>query len=293
MKTIKSISNAKRRGRDVSSPWLKFGFTFCGVLALASTGALADRGQGSIRAAARAEPAPHAEARPAPAPQAAARPEPSRAQPTRAQPTRSEPPRAQPPLAEPARGQPARPEPARPVPEARPDVHAAPPREAAPARREWDDNDEEAHHFGGFGRGVPARVARGVRVHDLPPSHREIDFDRHRYFLDDVGVYYDLEPDGQYLVIQPPLGVIVPALPDGATAVVFGPTTFYYLDGVFYVPQGGGFAVVNPPPGIVVPVLPSGASQVIVNGSVAFQFNGFIYQPSLQDGVTVYTVTPT
>jgi uncharacterized protein DUF6515 len=49
---------------------------------------------------------------------------------------------------------------------------------------------------------------------------------------------------------------------------------------------------VNPPPGIVVPDPPSGANQVVVNGNVYYQFNGFNYQPSIQDGVTVYTVTP-
>ena len=64
------------------------------------------------------------------------------------------------------------------------------------------------------------------------------------------------------------------------------------MDGVFYLPQGNVFTVVNPPPGIVVPDLPAGASQVIVNGNVCYQFNGLNYQPSVQSGVTVYTVTP-
>lgn len=82
-------------------------------------------------------------------------------------------------------------------------------------------------------------------------------------------------------------------LPDGAVPITVGPTTYYYLDGVFYVPQDDSFAVVNPPPGIVVPTLPTGAGQAIIDGVVCYQFNGFNYQPSVQDGVTVYTVTPT
>ena len=81
-------------------------------------------------------------------------------------------------------------------------------------------------------------------------------------------------------------------LPSGAIAVSFGPTVYFYLDGIFYVQQGDAFVVVNPPAEIVVPMLPSGAQQVIVNGAVAYQFNGFNYLPSLQDGVTVYTVMP-
>ena len=72
---------------------------------------------------------------------------------------------------------------------------------------------------------------------------------------------------------------------------MLGPTTYYFLDGAFYVPQNGAFAVVNPPPGLVVPALPAGANQVVINGNVIYQFNGFNYQPSLQDGVTVYTVS--
>ena len=49
--------------------------------------------------------------------------------------------------------------------------------------------------------------------------------------------------------------------------------------------------MVNPPPGIVVPTLPAGATQVVINGTVVYQFGGFNYTPSLQGGVTVYTVT--
>jgi hypothetical protein len=29
----------------------------------------------------------------------------------------------------------------------------------------------------------------------------------------------------------------------------------------------------------------------VIDGIVYYQFNGFNYQPSIQDGVTVYTVT--
>jgi len=31
---------------------------------------------------------------------------------------------------------------------------------------------------------------------------------------------------------------------------------------------------------------------IVSNGVVYYQFNSFNYQPSIQDGVTVYTVTP-
>jgi len=212
--------------------------------------AQADRGRGSIRAA----------ARPAPAPVHAAPP-----------------PREAP----------------RPAPEARPDEHAAPPpRVEAPARRDWDDNDDDARTWGGFARGAPVRVYRGQRFHDLPPSHRVFIFNNLNYYYDDDGAYYLQQPDGEYLVVQPPVGGIVSSLPDGTVPITVGPTTYYYLDGVFYVAQDDTFAVVNPPPGIVVPTLPTGATQAVIDGAVCYQFNGFNYLPSIQDGVTVFTVTP-
>ncbi len=231
-------------------------FGFCTLLALTPSATLADRGQGSIRAAARPTPAPP---RPAPAP-----PPPRPA-------VHVEPPHV--------------------ASEVRPDVHVQPPPQVkAPAPRDWDDNDEDIHHGGGFAHGAPVRAIRGQRVHDLP-QHVSIIFNNQNYFYDDYGNCYQ-QQDGDYVVVQPPVGAVVPALPPGIVTVVVGPTTYYYLDGVFYVAQDNSFAVVNPPPGIVVPDLPAGANQVVVNGNLCYQFDGFNYQPSIQDGVTVYTVTP-
>jgi len=222
------------------------------VLALTPSATLADRGQGSIRAAARPAPAP---------PQrASVHVEPSHAM---------------------------------------PDVHPVvppnvavqpPPHVDMQVHRDWDDNDEDTQHGGGFASGAPVRAIRGQRVHNLP-HHVSILFNNQNYFYDDDGNYYQ-QQDGDYMVVQPPVGAIVAALPPGVATVVAGPTTYYYLDGVFYVAQDNSFAVVNPPAGIVVPDLPSGANQVVVNGNVYYQFNGFNYQPSIRDGVTVYTLTP-
>ena len=181
-------------------------------------------------------------------------------------------------------------EPSHAAPDVHPDVHAPPPHVAAPAHPDWDDKDEDIQHGGGYAHGTPVRAIRGQRMHDLP-HHISIIFNNENYFYDDDGNYYQ-QQNGDYVVVQPPVGAIVTFLPPGVATVAAGPTTYYYLDGVFYVAQDNSFAVVNPPSGIVVPDVPSGADQVIVNGNVCYQFNGFSYQPSIQDGVTVYTVTP-
>jgi hypothetical protein len=174
--------------------------------------------------------------------------------------------------------------------EARRDVHVEPAH--VDARRDWDDNDEDGRHFGGFGGNVAVHVNRGDHFHALPAHHFDVDFNHHHYWLDDTGVYYDLLADGEYVAIQPPVGIVVQSYPTDSIPIQVGPTTYFYVDGVFYVAQPGGFAVVSPPPGIVVPALPTGAAQAVINGVVVYQFNGFNYQPSLQDGVTVYTVNP-
>jgi len=253
---------------------------FSGAVVVACAIVMADQGRGSIRAAARPEPA---------------RVEPERAEPQRAEPARQAPePRREP--ARPApevRREPVHVEPPHPAPEVRRDpVHVEPRRDVV-VHHDWDEHDEDGRHFGGFGHGVPVHIIRGQRFHDLPHYHFHIFYNNFNYFFDDDGTCYQQEPDGQYLAVQPPIGVVITgALPTGAVPIVVGPTTYYYLDGIFYIAQDGGFAVVNPPPGIVVPVLPSGAAQVIINNTVVYQFNGFNYVPSVQDGVTVYTVTP-
>jgi hypothetical protein len=254
-KTVRNaLANHRRKRRLQSSAAI----AFSALVAMTSAAVLADRGRGSIRAAARPEPA---------------RVEPVRVEPVRPAPeVRREPVRVEPQHVEPVRVEPAH---------------------VAPVRRDWDDHDEDGRHFGGFGHGVPIRIIRGQRFHDLPHYHWHVFFNNFNYYFDDDGTCYQQEPDGQYLAVQPPIGVVITgALPTGAVPIVVGPTTYHYLDGIFYTPQNGGFAVVNPPPGIVVPVLPSGATQVVINNTVLYQFNGFNYAPSVQDGVTVYTVTP-
>ena len=233
--------------------------TACAVLGglVAAPGAArGDRGGGSIRAAGRDAP-------------------------ERREPVHVEPARVEPRRVEPGRG-----EPVRAVPEGRPEVRVV----APPALRDWDDHDVDVRRGGGFVDHGPVRISRGQHLHDLP-HHVEVRFDNRVYFCDDDGNYY-LQQGPDYVVVQPPIGVPLTALPPGTVAIPSGPTTYYYADGVFYVAQGGGFAIVNPPPGIVVPDLPDGATQLVVNGNVCYQFNGFYYAPSVQDGVTDYTVTP-
>jgi len=49
--------------------------------------------------------------------------------------------------------------------------------------------------------------------------------------------------------VQPPLGVIVPALPPGYTVVYYGGVPYYYANDIYYVQQPTGYEVVAPPAG--------------------------------------------
>ena len=115
-------------------------------------------------------------------------------------------------------------EPDRREPDRRAVVVAPPPREPvrveAPARRDWDDRDEETRHGGGYARGAVERAVRGLHVRELP-HHVVIPFNRHDYFYDDDGNCYE-QQGAEYVVVQPPVGLVVAALPPGVLAVVAG-----------------------------------------------------------------------
>jgi len=92
-----------------------------------------------------------------------------------------------------------------------------------------------------------------------------------------------------YVVVAPPMGVIVPQLPTGTELVTVGDAAYYYAGGAFYVQQPTGFAAVPAPQGAVVKTPPPGAMPVTVNGAVYFQAANAFFQPVVVGGVTLYT----
>ena len=84
--------------------------------------------------------------------------------------------------------------------------------------------DDRFHH----NRYYPAR---GYVVDVLPPGNVAITF-RGAPFWYHGGVWYQ-RSGPRYVVVQPPLGVIVPALPPGYT-IVYGGVPYYYANDVYY-----------------------------------------------------------
>ena len=53
-----------------------------------------------------------------------------------------------------------------------------------------------------------------------------------------------------FVVVRPPIGIIVPILPPSYSTVVVGSVPYYYADDTYYEQAPGGYAVVTPPPGV-------------------------------------------
>jgi hypothetical protein len=128
--------------------------------------------------------------------------------------------------------------------------------------------------------------AFGRRLRALREGCRRV-FVNGALFFYDSGIYYQQAGD-DYQEVYPPVGAVIPDLPDGAIAIEAGNLVYYYVAGAFYAQQNGGFVIAPTPMGVTVPELPPGAVSVSVNGSIAYQFNGIYYQPVFVNGVTQY-----
>lgn len=148
-------------------------------------------------------------------------------------------------------------------------------------RRRLDIEAERRHAFYWWG------FRPGMAVGVLPAGNVQISVGPVGYYYYQ-GVYYQATTAGAYAVVAPPVGVIVPQLPDGAEAVQAGSVTYYYGGGAFYVQRPTGFEVVPAPLGVTVTGLPPDAAPVTING-VVYYLSGTTYlRPVMQGGVVVY-----
>jgi hypothetical protein len=89
---------------------------------------------------------------------------------------------------------------------------------------------------------------RGVAIGVLPSGYRSVEYGHDRFFVHG-GVWY--RPYGpRFVVVAPPIGVVIPFLPDFYTTVWFGGVPYYYANDTYYVwnRDARGY-VVTPPPG--------------------------------------------
>ena len=144
---------------------------------------------------------------------------------------------------------------------------------------DFDGDRHRAYHWYGY--------RPGMIITTLPPAYVPIYVSGVPYYYDQ-GVYYKSGPSG-YVVVNPPLGAVVPEPPPGAEPIVVGSVVYYYANGAFYLAEPDGYHVVTPPPGVTVSELPPDVTAVIINGMQYYQADGAYFMPFIQNGVTVYT----
>jgi len=93
--------------------------------------------------------------------------------------------------------------------------------------------------------------SRGQFVVVVPKGHRVVYFGKERYYFFG-GVWYR-PARGGFIVVAPPVGIVVPVLPAMSTTVMVGAVPYYYANDVYYTAAPGGYVVVAPPPGEAIP----------------------------------------
>ena len=91
------------------------------------------------------------------------------------------------------------------------------------------------------------------------------------------GLYYRYY-NGSYLVVNPPVGIIIESLPQGHTRVVVGTSVYYYYVGNFYVEDGTKYKIVEPPMNAIVYELPNEAEKLKIDDETYFQYNETLYK---------------
>ncbi len=89
--------------------------------------------------------------------------------------------------------------------------------------------------------------ARGYIAAGLPGGALNIGYGGGHYYFHS-GVWW--RPyGGRFMVVLPPIGIVLPFLPSAYVSLWLGGAPYYYANGVYYAPAQQGYAVVNPPSG--------------------------------------------
>jgi len=87
----------------------------------------------------------------------------------------------------------------------------------------------------------------GHVIHRIPRDFRPIKVGRESFFYGD-GFFYRYTPRG-YILVAPPVGAIVPILPEEHTTVLVQKTPYYVYEDTYYVTApSGGYVVTAAPP---------------------------------------------
>ena len=91
---------------------------------------------------------------------------------------------------------------------------------------------------------------RGYAFTALPAAHREVVYRGARFYFGS-GVWYR-HVGVNFVVVAPPIGIVVPILPPFYTTLWVGSVPYYYANDVYYTPSPRGYVVVHEPPSKVI-----------------------------------------
>lgn len=136
--------------------------------------------------------------------------------------------------------------------------------------------------------------AVGNSVRTLPPGRLDLTFGRGHYFFH-AGVWYGRRGPN-FVVVRPPLGIIVPILPPTFATVMVTGIPYYYANDIYYVAVPDGYQVVAPPADTVMAQSsqPAAASSPTANSSYYCESTQSYY-PSVshcKEGWRVLSATP-
>ena len=90
-----------------------------------------------------------------------------------------------------------------------------------------------------------AVVAPGYTVTTLPAGYVAVMHGKSRFYFQ-AGVWYR-KRGGRFVVVRPPAGIAVAALPPTATTVVIGGNPYYVANDTYYLAGPNGYVVAQPP----------------------------------------------
>lgn len=107
-----------------------------------------------------------------------------------------------------------------------------------------------------------AYPARGNYIERLPVGYRTVVYGHSQYYFHG-GVWY-LPYGPRFVIVAPPIGIVVPFLPPYYTTIMVGGVPYYYANEVYYTQGPGGYVVVDPPKGEVKPAPPTTTGQIFI-----------------------------
>jgi hypothetical protein len=94
--------------------------------------------------------------------------------------------------------------------------------------------DDDDNFWGGFAAGAATAAVAGAVVRSLPRNNQPVVVNNVNYHVAD-GVYYQQGPSG-YVVVDPPPGVTVTVLPQGAVQTTVHGQVYFKAGNVYYRP---------------------------------------------------------